>query len=69
MNREIKKLLKIVEEKKRINPQGKNRIADVIENKEIDCLPLFHAASCPIIIGGILRPVLPPIPYEYRFHI
>ena len=41
MNREIKKLLKIVEEKKRINPQGKDRIADILENKNIDILPLI----------------------------
>ncbi|MEA3453375.1 MAG: uroporphyrinogen decarboxylase family protein, partial [Candidatus Caldatribacteriota bacterium] len=41
MNREIKKLLKIVEEKKRIDPQGKDRIADVLENKEVDVLPLI----------------------------
>jgi len=41
MNREIKKLLKIVEEKKRINPQGKDRIADILENREVDVLPLI----------------------------
>jgi len=41
MNREIKKLLKIVEEKKRINPQGKDRIANIFENKDVDILPLI----------------------------
>ncbi|GAJ10980.1 unnamed protein product, partial [marine sediment metagenome] len=41
MNREIKKLLKIVEEKKRIDPQGKDRIANILENKEVDFLPLI----------------------------
>jgi len=41
MNREIKKLLKIVEEKKRIDPQGKDRIADILENREVDVLPLI----------------------------
>ncbi len=33
MNREIKKLIDIIEKKKRINPQGKDKIADVLENK------------------------------------
>jgi len=41
MNRGIKKLLKMIEEKKRIDPQGKNRIADTLENKEVDILPLI----------------------------
>ena len=52
MNREIKKLLKIVEEKKRINPQGKNRIADVLENKEVDFLPLIFWRPQNISVPG-----------------
>jgi len=41
MNREIKKLLKIAEEKKRIDPKGKERIARVLENRKADVLPLI----------------------------
>jgi len=41
MNREIKKLLKIIDQKKRIDSQGKERIANVLENKEVDYLPLI----------------------------
>ena len=52
MNREIKKLLKIVEEKKRINPQGKDRIADVLENREVDVLPLIFWRPQNISVPG-----------------
>lgn len=52
MNREIKKLLKIVEEKKRIDPQGKDRIANVLENKNIDILPLIFWKPQNISVPG-----------------
>ena len=52
MNREIKKLLKVVEEKKRIDPQGKGKIADVLENKEVDCLPLIFWKPQNISVPG-----------------
>jgi len=52
MNREIKKLLKIVEEKKRIDPQGKDRIADVLENREVDALPLIFWRPQNISVPG-----------------
>jgi len=52
MSREIKKLLKIVEEKKRINPQGKDRIADVLENREVDVLPLIFWRPQNISVPG-----------------
>jgi uroporphyrinogen-III decarboxylase len=41
MKIEIEKLIKIIERKKRIDPQGKDRIANVLENKEVDILPLI----------------------------
>ena len=41
MKVEIEKLIKIIEQKKRIDPQGKGKIADILENKEVDCLPLI----------------------------
>ncbi|OFW54545.1 MAG: hypothetical protein A2163_10785 [Actinobacteria bacterium RBG_13_35_12] len=52
MNGEIKKLLKIVEEKKRIDPQGKGKIADVLENKEVGCLPLIFWKPQNISVPG-----------------
>ena len=52
MNRGIKKLLKIVDQKRRINSQGKNRIADVLENKEVDCLPLIFWKPQNISVPG-----------------
>jgi len=52
MNREIKKLLKIVEEKKRIDSQGKDRIANVLENKEVDFLPLIFWRPQNISVPG-----------------
>ena len=41
MNRKIKNLIETIEKKKRINPQGKDRIANIFENKEVDILPLI----------------------------
>jgi len=41
MNREIKNLIETIEKKKRIDSQGKDKIADVLENKNIDILPLI----------------------------
>ncbi len=52
MKREIKKLLKVVEEKKRIDPQGKGKIADVLENKEVDCLSLIFWKPQNISVPG-----------------
>jgi len=52
MNRGIKKLIETIEKKKRINPQGKNRIADVLENKEVDCLPLIFWKPQNISVPG-----------------
>ena len=52
MNREIKKLLKIVDQKKRINSQGKNRIADVLENKKVSYLPLIFWKPQNISVPG-----------------
>jgi len=52
MNKEIKKLLKIVEEKKRIDPQGKNKIADVLENREVNVLPLIFWRPQHISVPG-----------------
>ena len=52
MNREIKKLLKTIEEEKRIDPQGKGKIADVLENKEVDCLPLIFCKPQNISVPG-----------------
>jgi len=52
MNREIKKLLKVVEEKKRIDPQGKDKIADVLESKEVNYLPLVFWKPQNISVPG-----------------
>ena len=52
MNRKIKKLLKIVEEKKRIDPQGKERIARVLENRKADVLPLIFWRPQNISVPG-----------------
>jgi len=52
MNGEIKKLLKIVDQKKRINSQGKNRIADVLENKKVGYLPLIFWKPQNISVPG-----------------
>ncbi len=41
MTMRIEKLIKIIERKKRIDSQGKDRIANVLENKEVDILPLI----------------------------
>ena len=52
MNREIKKLIETIEKKKRINLQGKNRIADVLENKEVDYLPIIFWKPQNISVPG-----------------
>ena len=52
MNREIKNLIETIEKKKRINPQGENRIADVLENKEVDYLPLIFWKPQNISVPG-----------------
>jgi len=52
MNRKIKKLLKIVEEEKRIDPQGKDRIARVLENRKADVLPLIFWRPQNISVPG-----------------
>lgn len=41
MKNKINKMIEKIDKKKRINPQGKNKIADVLENKEVDFLPLI----------------------------
>ncbi len=41
MKIEIERLIKIIEQKKRIDPKGKERIARVLENKKVDVLPLI----------------------------
>jgi len=41
MNVKIKKLIASIDKKKRMNPEGKYVIADVLENKVVDCLPLI----------------------------
>ena len=38
---EVAKLLKIIKQKKRIDPKGKERIARVLENRKVDVLPLI----------------------------
>jgi len=52
MTIEIYKLLKIIERKKRIDPQGKVRIANVLENKEVDFLPLIFWRPQNISVPG-----------------
>ena len=52
MNREIKKLIETIEKKKRINPQGGNRIADVLENEEVDYLPIIFWKPQNISVPG-----------------
>jgi len=41
MRNRIKKIIKMIEKEKRFNPKGKDKIADVLENKNIDILPLI----------------------------
>jgi len=41
MKIEIERLIKIIDQKKRIDPKGKERIARVLENKKVDVLPLI----------------------------
>jgi len=52
MKIEIDKLLKIIEQKKRIDLQGMDRIANVLENKEVDFLPLIFWRPQNISVPG-----------------
>jgi uroporphyrinogen-III decarboxylase len=52
MTIEIDKLLKIIDQKKRIDSQGKDRIANVLENKEVDFLPLIFWRPRNIFVPG-----------------
>lgn len=49
---EIDKLLEIIDQKKRIDPQGKDRITNVLENKEVDFLPLIFWKPQNISVPG-----------------
>lgn len=52
MTIKIEKLIKIIERKKRIDPQGKKRIARVLENKKVDALPLIFWRPQNISVPG-----------------
>ena len=52
MKIEIEKLIKIINQKKRIDPQGKDRITNVLENKEVDFLPLIFWRPQNIYVPG-----------------
>ena len=52
MKIEIERLIKVIDQKKRIDPQGKGKIADVLENKEVDCLPLIFWKPQNISVPG-----------------
>jgi len=52
MTLRIEKLIKIIERKKRIDPQGKKRIARVLENKKVDVLPLIFWRPQNISVPG-----------------
>jgi len=52
MTLRIEKLIKIIEQKKRIDPQGKERIARVLENIEVDVLPLIFWRPQNISVPG-----------------
>ena len=52
MKIEIEKLIKIINQKKRIDPQGKDRITNVLENKEVDFLPLIFWRPQNISVPG-----------------
>jgi len=52
MTIKIEKLIKIIERKKRIDPQGEKRIARVLENKEVDFLPLIFWRPQNISVPG-----------------
>lgn len=52
MTMRIEKLIKIIERKKRIDPQGKKRIARVLENKKVDVLPLIFWRPQNISVPG-----------------
>ncbi len=48
----IKEIIKIIEKKLRIDPQGKERIARVLENRKVDFLPLIFWRPQNISIPG-----------------
>jgi len=52
MTIKVDKLVKIIDQKKRIDPQGKDRIANVLENKEVDFLPLIFWQPQNISVPG-----------------
>jgi len=52
MTIKIEKLIKIIERKKRIDPQGEKRIARVLENKKVDVLPLIFWRPQNISVPG-----------------
>ena len=52
MRIKIKDLIESINQKKRIIPQGKNRIADVLENKAVDYLPLIFWRPQNISVPG-----------------
>jgi len=52
MKIEIERLIKIINLKKRIDPQGKERIARVLENKTVDTLPLIFWRPQNISVPG-----------------
>lgn len=52
MKIEIERLIKIINLKKRIDPQGEERIARVLENKKVDVLPLIFWRPQNISVPG-----------------
>lgn len=52
MTMRIEKLIKIIERKKRIDPQGEKRIARVLENKKVNALPLIFWRPQNISVPG-----------------
>ena len=52
MNVKIKKLIESIDRKKRINHEGTAKIADVLENKKVDCLPLIFWKPQNISVPG-----------------
>jgi len=52
MKNKIIEIIKQIENKKRLNPQGKKKIADVFENKELDILPLIFWKPQHVAVPG-----------------
>ena len=52
MTMRIEKLIKIIERKKRIDPQGEKRLARVLENKKVNALPLIFWRPQNISVPG-----------------